>query len=109
MDPLPEEFRSCHKLLTLVIPEIYDKYNNVAALQITMHHVRIRSLANKTWMELPYMVADEEIDLLISLWPLAWKKGLTNTPGETIAPHQPASVIAEPRGNPLQPPDMAPA
>ena len=58
-----------------------------------MHQVQIRSLASQTWTELPYMVPDEEIDLLIALWPPAWKKGLPSTP---------TSVTDEPRGNPPQ-------
>ena len=50
-------------------PTIYEKYKHIAAFQITMHQVRIRSLTSHTWTDFPYMVLDEEIDLLISLWP----------------------------------------
>ena len=40
------------------------------------------------------MVPNEEIDLLIELWPSTWKKGIPSTP---------ASVTAKPKDNPPQP------
>ena len=53
----------CHRLS----PTIYDKYKHIAAFQITMDQVWICSLASQAWTELPSMIPDEEIDLLISL------------------------------------------
>ena len=67
-------------------PTIYDKYKSIAAFQVTMHHIQICSLQNMTWMALPYMVSDDEIHLMITLWPPAWKNGLTDTLGETAVP-----------------------
>ena len=52
-------------------PTIYEKYKSISVFQVTMHHIWIHSLNNKTWTTLPYMVVDEEIDLMITLWPPA--------------------------------------
>ena len=59
-----------------------------------MHHIQIHILKNKTWTTLPYMVEDEEIDLMIMLWSLARKKGFTATRGDTMEPSQMSSDIA---------------
>ena len=40
------------------------------------------------------MVADEEIDLMIMLWPPAWKIGFTSTRGEPTEPSQKGSYVA---------------
>ena len=53
------------------------------------------------------MVANEEIDLMITLWPPAWKKGFTNTRGVTMKPSQTGLDIAKKKDT--QPPQTTAA
>ena len=50
-------------------PVVYDRYKGIAAFQITMRNVQIRAHKDKSWTSLPYMVADEEVENIIMLWP----------------------------------------
>lgn len=43
-------------------PTFYDKYNYIAAFQVTMHNVQIRAHKEHAWHSLPYMTTEAEIE-----------------------------------------------
>ena len=67
-----------------------------------MHNVQIKAHKDKAWTSLPYMVADEEIDNIIALWPPNWKIGFkTGVKGverTSTSKFTPSVVIKDTRG-----------
>lgn len=61
-----------------------------------MHIVQIRGHKDPTWMLLPYMVVDEEIDRIIATWPPHWRLGfksiLVDLVGTSIVSNTPTPL-----------------
>lgn len=72
---------------------MYEKYKGIVTFQVTMHNVQIQGCKDPSWMPLPYMVTDEEINRLITTWPPHWRLGFKSsgtmgTAGTSAAPKE---------------------